>query len=72
MEVLALDFLPTDVNQAAAIKQFFVSACYHIEGGNDVADPAGLCGPIQPDIDYDAFADALRSARDNADRKSVV
>ena len=66
MEVLALDFLPTDVNQAAAIKQFFVSACYHIEGGNDVADPAGLCGPIQPDIDYDAFADALRSARDNA------
>jgi hypothetical protein len=55
-----------NVNQAAAIKQFFVSACYHIEGGNDVADPAGLCGPIQPDIDYDAFADALRSARDNA------
>lgn len=39
MEVLALDFLPTDVNQAAAIKQFFVSACYHIEGGNDVAIP---------------------------------
>lgn len=68
MEVLALDFLPGDVNRPAAIKQFFVSACYHIEGGNEVADPAGLCGPIQPDMDYDEFADSLRSARDNAIR----
>ncbi|EME18525.1 SMODS domain-containing nucleotidyltransferase [Rhodococcus triatomae] len=66
MEVLALDFLPIDANQPAAIKNFFVSACYHIEGGNEVADPAGLCGPIQPDIDSDEFAECLRSARDNA------
>lgn len=66
MEVLALDFLPTDVNQPAAIKQFFVSACYYIEGGNEVIDPAGLCGPIQRDIDYSELAGSLRSARDNA------
>lgn len=68
MEALALDFLPTNVNQAAAIKQFFVSACYFIEGGNEVADPAGLCGPIQGDIDYRKFAACLSAARDNAIR----
>lgn len=66
MEVLALDLLPTDVNQPAAIKQFFVSACYYIEGRNEVTDPADLCGPIQPHIDSDEFADCLRDARDNA------
>lgn len=66
MEVLALDFLPTNVNQPAAIKQFFVSACFYIDGGNGVCDPAGLCGPIQPDIDYSEFADCLRDARESA------
>ncbi|WP_350349063.1 nucleotidyltransferase domain-containing protein [Agromyces sp. G08B096] len=66
MEVLALDFLPTDVNQPAAIKQFFVSACYYIEGGNEVVDPAYLCGPIQPDVDYGELVECLRAARDNA------
>ncbi|WP_218221833.1 nucleotidyltransferase domain-containing protein [Nesterenkonia sp. Act20] len=66
MEVLALDLLPTNFNQPAAIRQFFVSACYQIEGGTEVSDPAGLCGPIQRDIDYGAFTDSLRSARDNA------
>lgn len=66
MEVLALDWLPTDGNQPAAIKQFFVSACYYIEGGDEVVDPAGLNGPIQSDIDYVEFADCLRFARDHA------
>lgn len=66
MEVLALDYLPTDVSQPAAIKQFFVRACYDIEGGKEVCDPAGLSGPIQPDLDYEEFGKALRSARDYA------
>lgn len=66
MEVLALQFLPTDSSQPSAIAQFFVSAAYHIEGGSEVLDPAQLCGPIQSDLDYEKFADRLASARAGA------
>jgi len=66
MEVLALDFLPTDSSRTSAIKQFFVSACYYIEGGSSVVDPAGVCGPIQSDLDYTRFVELLQDARDNA------
>ncbi|MES3664229.1 hypothetical protein Q9Q74_08350, partial [Mycobacterium intracellulare] len=66
MEVLALQFLPTDSSQPAAIAQFLVSAAYHIEGGSEVVDPAQLCGPIQSDLDYDELADRLATARDSA------
>ena len=31
-----------------------------------VSDPADLCGPIQPDLDYTALADHFRAARDEA------
>lgn len=68
MEVLALHFLPTHQTRPIAIKQFFVSALYSIEGGNEVVDPAGICGPIQSDLDYQDFADCLRTARDAAIR----
>jgi hypothetical protein len=68
MEVLALHFLPTEGSQAAAIKDFFVAASYFIEGGGEVTDPAGLCGPIQADLDYSKFADRLESTRDYAVR----
>lgn len=66
MEVLARDYLPTDVNQPAAIRQFFVSAYYSIDGGTEVTDPAGLCGPIQSDLDFEEFAVCLKTARDEA------
>lgn len=66
MEVLALQFLPTDSSQPAAIAQFFVSAAYYIEGGSEVLDPAQLCGPIQSDLDYEKFADRLARTRDSA------
>lgn len=66
MEVLALQHLPTDASQPSAIKQFFVSAAYAIEGGAEVVDPAELCGPIQADLDYVRFADRLSAARDHA------
>ncbi|WP_431233187.1 nucleotidyltransferase domain-containing protein [Mycolicibacterium psychrotolerans] len=66
MEVLALQFLPTDSSQPAAIAQFFVSASYYVEGGSEVIDPAQLCGPIQSDLDYEKFADRLARARDSA------
>jgi hypothetical protein len=66
MEVLALEFLPTHRTRPVAIKDFFVSALYAIEGGHEVLDPAGICGPIQADLDYEALADCLRASRDAA------
>lgn len=68
MEVLALRFLPTHQIRPAAIKQFFVSALYYVEGGNEVLDPAGICGPIQSDLDYEKFAECLRASRDASTR----
>jgi predicted nucleotidyltransferase len=62
MEVLALDHLPTDRNQPGAIQAFFASAAYAVESGLPIDDPAGLCGPIQPDLDTVALGDALRAA----------
>ncbi|QZY47022.1 nucleotidyltransferase [Mycolicibacterium austroafricanum] len=70
MEVLALQFLPITSSQPSAITQFFVSAAYHIEGGGEVVDPAGLCGPVQSDLDFDQFADCLSNARDSAAKAS--
>lgn len=68
MEVLALDFLPIGGSQSAAVQQFFVRAAYFINGGNLVCDPAGLCGPIQADLDNVEFASRLRTAADRAGR----
>lgn len=68
MEVLALEYLPTTKTRPVAIKDFFVSALYAIEGGQEVVDPAGICGPIQSDLDYEGFADCLRASRDDAVR----
>ncbi len=67
MEVLALNHIPMGVNdQASAIKQFFVAAAYAVEGGVEVSDPAGLCGPIQNDLDYAEFGKRLRQASKDA------
>lgn len=67
MEVLALAHIPAGAqNQPSAVQQFFGSAAYFIEGGDEVVDPAGLCGPIQGDLDYGAFGDLLRNASDEA------
>lgn len=68
MEVLALDLLPLNKTQPVAVKEFFVRAARYIEDGYTVADPAGICGPIQPDIDYDAFGARLRDAADLASK----
>ncbi|GAB3578173.1 hypothetical protein GCM10027406_13930 [Leifsonia lichenia] len=66
METLALDHLPTDSNQPGAIVKFFAGAAFAIGSGTDVSDPAGLCGPIQRDLDYAEFESALSDARDSA------
>jgi hypothetical protein len=66
METLALDHLPTDSAQPGAIAKFFAGAAYAIGSGTNVSDPAGLCGPIQRDLDYAEFESLLSSARDSA------
>ena len=67
MEVLALESLPTDrANQPAAIQAFFAAAAYAVESGLPIEDPAGLCGPIQPDLDLVALGEALREAATDA------
>jgi len=66
MEVLALDNLPLGRTQSVAVKEFFVKAAHYIESGYGVEDPAGYCGPIQIDLDYDTLGDRLRVAADNA------
>jgi hypothetical protein len=70
MEVLALEHLPTGLNQPAAVRQFFVAAAYAIDGHEVVTDPAGYCGPIQSDLDYIEFAERLKEARDHANQAS--
>lgn len=64
MEVLALDYLPLGTNRPNALRQFFVAAAYNVLEG--VSDPAGLCGPIQPDLDLEALHNALTEAGDEA------
>jgi hypothetical protein len=67
MEVLALDSLSTDLNaQPSALQAFFTKAAYAVESGVPIEDPAGLCGPIQPDLDMTALGDALRQAAADA------
>jgi hypothetical protein len=64
MEVLALDYLPLESNRPNALRQFFVAASYNVLNG--VNDPAGYCGPIQPDLDLEALQQALSDAGDEA------
>lgn len=64
MEVLALDHLPPDRPRHKALQEFFVAAAEAVY--QPIEDPAGLCGEIQPDLDRDAAAKALREAGDLA------
>lgn len=64
METLALDYLPLETNRPNALRQFFVASAYNVLEG--VHDPAGLCGPIQPDLDLQALHEALSAAGDEA------
>ena len=60
MEILALEVLDKAPNRPAALKNFFVRAAYRVETLDPIEDPAGLCGPIQADLDMDTLANILR------------
>jgi len=66
MEVLALQCMPKEGSRADGLKMFFTSAAARVSEG--IVDPAGLCGEIQPDLDYDGLCDAFADAADLADR----
>jgi hypothetical protein len=64
IEVLALELLPRSGSRSAALSAFFTAAAVRID--TPVLDPAGLCGPIQPDIDVAVLRGALDEAADIA------
>ncbi|MDV6286643.1 SMODS domain-containing nucleotidyltransferase [Rhodococcus jostii] len=65
MEVLALECLPTDSNRPHALRSFFTAAAVRVN--YPIVDPAGHCGPIQPDVDVQGLRTALELAAENAD-----
>lgn len=61
MEVLALECMPREGERAQALAAFFTAAASYVRT-QPVEDPAGVCGPIQPDLDVDALASQLDDA----------
>jgi hypothetical protein len=65
VEVLALECLKEESHRGEAVAGYFTSA--NVRLGLPVEDPAGLCGPIQPDLDVGAarelMVDASRGAQ---------
>ena len=66
IEVLALECLPKTGERPAALSAFFTAASVRID--TPVCDPAGLCGPIQPNLDVDVLRESLEEAADDAAR----
>jgi predicted nucleotidyltransferase len=66
MEVLALRCLPRGGSRPEGLRAFFTAAAIQVNLG--VYDPAGLCGPIQSDLDVPALRGALDAASDSATR----
>ncbi|QXV57788.1 hypothetical protein [Amycolatopsis sp. TNS106] len=64
IEVLALECLPAGPTRSSALSSFFTSAAFRVN--EPIEDPAGHCGPIQPDLDVDALRDACEEARELA------
>lgn len=65
IEVLALHHLPVRA-RPNAIAAFFAAA--QDAAWDPIVDPAGLCGPIEPDLDCAAASAALATAAGLADR----
>ncbi len=64
MEVLALECMPRAGSRPAALRAFFTAAAVRVNW--DIVDPAGHCGPIQPDLDTVGLRTALQDAAEIA------
>jgi len=60
VEMLALECLQENAHRGRALAGYFTSA--NVRLGMPVMDPAGLCGPIQPDLDVAAARAILQAA----------
>ncbi|PWU46299.1 hypothetical protein DLJ47_32835 [Micromonospora sp. S4605] len=70
MEVLALQCMPRSGTRPEALRAFFTAAAIQINWG--IYDPAGHCGPIQPDLDISVLREELEKARDAATRACAL
>ena len=64
IEVLALENLNQTSDRRLSLCEFFTAAAATVHRGVD--DPAGLCGPVQPDLDLAAAERSLRDASDES------
>lgn len=64
MEVLALECMPRAGSRPAALRAFFTAAAVRMN--SPIADPAGHCGLIQPDLDIVGLRTALEAASEIA------
>ncbi|MGW5049815.1 hypothetical protein [Actinokineospora sp. NPDC004072] len=64
MEVLAINCLPLGPTRPRALAAFFTSAAVLVN--EPIEDPAGHCGPIQPDLDVVSLRTAFAEAADLA------
>ncbi|MDQ3430745.1 MAG: hypothetical protein M3467_00675 [Actinomycetota bacterium] len=62
MEVLAIECLPPGLTRPRALATFFTRAAVRVN--QPIADLAGHCGPIQPDLDVASLRTALEEAAD--------
>lgn len=60
MELLAYECMPKTGSRQDALAAFFTAAALRVF--DPVCDPAGLCGPVQPDVDAVALSAALSEA----------
>lgn len=61
VELLALQYLEPST-RPMSLQRFFTAAEDHFKRRDPVLDPAGLCGEIDPDMDYDLAYEKLKSA----------
>lgn len=66
MEIIALDSLRPAVTIQLALANFFAAA--EIRVNSPIEDPAGHCGPIQPDLDIPVLRAALKQSAELARR----
>lgn len=66
IEVVAIECLKKDDHRGMALAKYFTAA--NVRLGYPVDDPAGLCGPIQPDLDVVQARGLLAKAANIAQR----
>lgn len=72
VEVLAYETLGEAMGRPPALETFFTAAALRVRRWPPVSDPAGKCGPIQPDVNAEVLADELARAARLARRANLA